>query len=153
LRGKATEDFYPHQFLCGLKRQEEIEVKYRKAPYTKEIEVLREAARQVFSLGLNAAEKRNVAIGLFNTHFAFLGDQGEAHNSVIEIFLFLMYIILQSRVKESHLSPTVAYYYRLFCAALAGEDRTRRLRLLSERSNYADENEVIEYLINRDIRS
>src|SRR3989440_1411866 len=57
LHGKATEDFYPHQFLCGLKRQEEIEVKERLAPYAKEIEVLREAARQVFSPGLNAAEK------------------------------------------------------------------------------------------------
>src|SRR2546423_1184569 len=74
LYGKATEDFYPHQFLCGLKAEDEIEINERKMPYAKELEVLREAARQVLSLGLSATEKRNVAIGLYNTHFAFLGD-------------------------------------------------------------------------------
>jgi 2-polyprenyl-3-methyl-5-hydroxy-6-metoxy-1,4-benzoquinol methylase len=153
LHGKATEDFCPHQFLCGLKAQDEIDINEQQAPYAKEVEVLRESARQVFSLGLNAAEKRNVAIGLYNTHFAFLGNQGEAHNSVIEIFLFLMYIILQNRVKDSHLSSPIAPYYRLFCAALAGEDRIHKLRLLPERFTKADENKLIEYLVNQNIRS
>ena len=99
------------------------------------------------------AEKRNVAIGLYNTHFAFLGGQGEAHDSVIEIFLFLMYIILQSGTKDSHLSSVITPYYRLFCAAMAEEDKTHRLRLISGGPDKAREDKLIEYLVNQNIRS
>jgi 2-polyprenyl-3-methyl-5-hydroxy-6-metoxy-1,4-benzoquinol methylase len=153
LHGRATEDFYPHQFLCSLRSHDEIEIEDRRVPYAKEVRVLKEVARQVSSLHLPVAEKKNVAIGLYNTHFAFLKARGGARDAVIEIFLLLMYVILQNRVSASTLSPAIAPYYHLFCAALAGEDRVRKLRLLSEHSETMGANKLMEYLVKQNIRS
>jgi hypothetical protein len=153
LHGKATEDFYPHQFLCNLRADDEIEIDESPAPYAREVQVLHEVAQQVLALQLSAREKRNIAIGLYNTHFAFLGNLGDAHKAVIEIFLFLMHIILQSEVKDSILSSAVVPYFCLFRAAIAGKDRGERLRLLSDHALSAEENRLVEYLINQSIRS
>jgi hypothetical protein len=152
LHGKATEDFYPHQYLCGLRSGDEIDVHEPKVPYQREIEILDEAAQLVLSLPLGKAERRNIAIGLYNTHFAFLKGHGRASNSVIEIFLFLMYIILQRGIKESQLPPALTPYYRLFNASIAEVDLTRRLQLLPAHAESGPD-KLVEYLLNQNIRT
>lgn len=150
LHGKVAEEFYPHQFLCSLQARDEVEITEPTVPYAKEVEVLGEIAQEVFSLPLTPTVKTNIAIGLFNTHFAFLREGVYAYDSVIEIFLFLLYVLLQSEVSSTELSPSVAPYYRLFRAALASENRPRRLQLISAEING---NKLTDYLINNNPRS
>lgn len=149
LHGTTTEDFYPHQFLCGLKASEQ-EISEPSVPYATEVEALRAIAQAVFSLPLTANEKKNIAIGLYNTHFAFMKAGVYAYDSIIEILLFLLYILLQSDARASELPPHVAQYYVLFRAALAGEDRSHKLGLIREA---IPDNKLIEYLVNNNIRS
>lgn len=151
LRGDIREDFYPHQFLCSLNVLEEVEVSEPHVPYATEVEVLREIAREVFfKLKLTPIEKRKIAVGLFNTHFAFLKNGLNAYHSLIEIFLFMMYIILQSEVKSSGLEPSVVPYYALFHAALLGEDYSYRVGLIPEETQ---SNKLIDYLLNNNLRN
>jgi len=151
LHGKITEDFYPHQFLCGLNVSEEVEISEPNVPYAMEVAALREIAREVFfTLRLTPVEKRNIAIGLFNTHFAFLKEGIYAYDSLIEIFRFLLYILLQTEVKSSELAQSVVPYYTLFRAALAGEDRSSTLDLIPEEMR---NNKLIDYLVNNNLRS
>ena len=149
LHGTTTEDFYPHQFLCGL-REIKSEISEPSVPYATEVEALRAIAQAVFSLRLTSSEKKNIAIGLYNTHFAFMKEGVYAYDSIIEILLFLLYILLQSDARASQLSPDVAPYYMLFRAALAGEDRRYKLGLIREA---IPENKLIDYLVNNNIRS
>lgn len=149
LHGKQTEDFCPHQFLCSLKSADEIEINEPVVPYAREVKVLREIARAVLSLKLTDSERKYLAIGLFNTHFAFLKEGAEARDSVIELFLFLMNILLQKQVEPSNLSTQVGQYSELVKAALAGEERSRKLSL---RSQETDENLLTEYLLNHSVR-
>lgn len=149
LHGTVTQDFYPHQFLCSLQARDEVDITEPEVPYAEEVRVLRRIAREVFSLPLTPVETKHIAIGLYNTHFAFLRGGVYAYDSLIEIHLFLLYILLQSDVLESELSPSVAPYYKLFRAALAGEDREGRLRLIPEGIN----NILTDYLIDNDPRS
>ena len=152
LHGKATEDFYPYQFLCNVRSQDEIVVMEQEIPYAREVKVLHAVAESVFSLPLRVAERKNIAIGLYNTHFAFLGSKGEARHSVVEIFLFLMSILLQRGTGESQLPPSLIPYFRLFCASVAGEDREERLRLLPARPESVGEDILLESLLNENIR-
>lgn len=151
LHGKTTEDFYPHQFLCSLKVSDEAKISEPNVPYATEVEALREIAHEVFfSLPLPAIQKRSIAIGLFNTHFAFLKEGTYAYDSLTEILLFLLYVLLQSEVKSAALAQTVAPYYRLFRAALAGEDRSYKLGLIPEETAG---NKLIDYLVNNNLRT
>ena len=149
LLGKATEDFYPHQFLCGLQPDNEIEVRETSPPYAEEVRVLKMIARDVFSVPLTAGDRKNIAIGLYNTHFAFLRDGVQAYDAVIEVFLFMLYVLLQNGVQDSALSSSVVTYYRLFRAVLAGEDRSQRLQLIPADAD----NKLTHYLVNNNPRS
>jgi hypothetical protein len=152
LHGNATEDFYPHQFLCGL-AQGDAPIIEPPAFYRTEIEVLAGIADEVLTLPFTPTKRKNIAIGLYNTHFAFLNEEGGASKSVIEIFLFLMYVLLENEVMDSAVSPAVAPYYSLFRAAISGADRAHGLRFFSGYSRGSGENRLIEYLINHNVRS
>ena len=102
------------------------------------------------ALSLTPRERKNIAIGLYNTHFAFILDGFYAYDSVIEIFQFLLFILLQGGAQVQTLPPAVAAYYKLFHAALGGIERVHRLSLVSE--EIAD-NQLTEYLINNNLRS
>jgi hypothetical protein len=128
-----------------------VEIIEPKVPYAMEVAALREIAREVFfTLRLTPVEKRNIALGLFNTHFAFLKEGIYAYDSLIEIFRFLLYILLQTEVKSSELAQSVVPYYTLFRAALAGEDRSSTLDLIPEEMR---NNKLIDYLVNNNLRS
>ena len=150
LHGKMTEDFYPHQFLCSLQPQDEVEIEEPPVAYAKEVAALNEIAQAALALGLTSVERKNIAIGLYNTHFAFIRDGFYAYDSVIEIFQFLLFILLQGGAEIETLPPTVAAYYKLFQAALAGVERLHRLRLVSEE---IAGNQLTDYLINNNPRS
>lgn len=149
LKGIATEDFYPHQFLCSLNPKDEIETREPVVPFAREVEILRAVANVVFSLELSDAEKKNIAIGLFNTHFSFLTDGFYAKPSVIEIFLFLMYALLQKTDSYSIVPPLVAQYRELLRLALAGTPRDERTRFVTKEM---DDNCLTDYLLNNNLR-
>lgn len=149
LHGKATEDFCPHQFLCGLQSVAEVEITEPVVAYAREVKVLREIARTVLSLKLTDKEKKHFAIGLFNTHFAFLKVGAEARDSVVELFLFMMNILLRKQSELPDLSGLVLQYCELVQAALAGEERSKKLTLVS---NETDDSLLTEYLLDHDLR-
>lgn len=150
LHGKMTEDFYPHQFLCSLQPGDEVEIEEPPVAYAEEVAALNEIAQAALALSLTPGERKNIAIGLYNTHFAFIRDGFYAYDSVIEIFQFLLFILLQGGAQIETLPPVVAAYYKLFRAALAGVERPHRLPLVSE--EIAD-SRLTEYLINNNLRS
>jgi methyltransferase family protein len=150
LHGKMTEDFYPHQFLCSLQPDHEVEIEEPAVAYAAEVAALNEIAQAALALALTPVERKHIAIGLYNTHFAFLRDGVYAYDSVIEIFQFLLFILLQGGAQIETLPPAVAAYYKLFRAALAGIERTQRLSLVSEE---IAGNQLTEYLINNNPRS
>jgi hypothetical protein len=131
LSGTVAEDFRPHQFLCGLDATGEIEVQEPVAPYAAEIRVLREISDAVFSLPWTEAERKNLAIGLFNTHFSFLINGIYARTSIVETFQFLMYAVLQQADSRA-LPPLVERYRELFIAALAGQPPNERAAHVTE---------------------
>jgi|GEM_PF-1565217 len=149
LHGRETEDFCPHQFLCSLQSADEVEISEPVVPYAREVKVLREIARTLFSLRLSNSERKHLAVGLFNTHFAFLTEGGGARDSVIELFLFLMNVLLQKEGQLSNLSAPVIHYCELVRAALAGEKRSNKLSLMSKE---IDDNLLTEYLLNHNVR-
>ncbi|HZN08608.1 MAG TPA: class I SAM-dependent methyltransferase [Pyrinomonadaceae bacterium] len=150
LHGKMTEDFYPHQFLCSLQPEDEVDIEEPPVAYAEEVAALNEIAQAALALSLTPRERKNIAIGLYNTHFAFIRDGFYAYDSMIEIFQFLLFILLQGGAQVQTLPPAVAAYYKLFHAALAGIERVHRLSLVSE--EIAD-NQLTEYLINNNLRS
>ena len=154
LHGKITEDFYPHQFLCSLQPGDEVQIEERPVAYAKEVAALNDIAQAALALSFTPVERKNIAIGLYNTHFAFIRDGFYAHDSVIEIFQFLLFILLQGGARVETLPPAVAAYYKLFCAALAGTERRERLLMASEEaSGEIAGNQLTEYLINNNLRS
>jgi methyltransferase family protein len=150
LHGKMTEDFYPHQFLCSLQPEDEVDFEEPPVAYAEEVTALHEIAQAALALSLTPVERKNIAIGLYNTHFAFIRDGFHAYDSVVEIFQFLLFILLQGEAQVETLPPAVAAYYKLFRASLAGVDRRERLLLVSEE---IDGNQLTEYLMNNNLRS
>jgi Methyltransferase domain len=150
LVGRTSEDFCPHQFLCSLRPEDEVEVAEPPVPYAKETGVLKAIADDVLAPCLSSSQKRKVAVGLFNTHFAFLRDGGVAQGSVIELGLFLLYTLLQRDVDVERLNPISGRYYTLFRAALAAEGQPQKLRLLS---GIPGDNELADYLVRSDLRA
>jgi hypothetical protein len=149
LKGVATEDFYPHQFLCTLNPEDEIKITEPEVAFAPEIEVLREFSAAVFSLQLSGEEKKNIAVGLFNTHFSFLTDGVYAKDSVIEVFLLLNYVLLQKADPTSRLSPEGVAYRNLVGAALAGRPRSEREQfVLKEMAG----NCITDYLLSNNLR-
>jgi hypothetical protein len=150
LVGRTSEEFCPHQFLCSLRPQDEVEVAEPPVPYAKEISVLRALADDVLAPGLPDRQKQKIAVGLFNTHFAFLGEGGVARDSVIELGLFALYTLLARDVDVERLNPVSGRYYTLFRAALAAEGQPEKRRLLSGGS---DDNELAEHLVRSNLRA
>jgi hypothetical protein len=127
-----------------------VEIEEPPVAYAEEVAALNEIAQAALALSLTPLERKNIAIGLYNTHFAFIRDGFYAYDSVIEIFQFLLFILLQGGAQLETLPPAVAAYYKLFRAALAGSERPHRLSLVSE--EIAD-NQLTDYLINNNLRS
>jgi hypothetical protein len=150
LHGRVTEDFYPHQFLCSMQPGDEVEIEEPAVAYAEEVAALRGIAQAALALPLAPVERRNVAIGLYNTHFAFIRDGFRADDSVIEVFQFLLFVLLQAGADPETLPPAVAAYYRLFRAALAGADHRQRQALIA--AEIAG-NKLTEYLIHNNPRS
>lgn len=100
-----NKEFYPYQFLCSLKQDDEISIRELEDPFTKEILILKEIAKIIFfKLGLSYNEKKKIAIGLYNTHFSYLTN--DAISVVVEDFLFLMYVLFQKEYELSKIKVT-----------------------------------------------
>jgi hypothetical protein len=149
LLGKTPEDFNPHQFLCGLQAKDQVEIIEPPVSYAAEVDLLREIATDLLALPLSHGEKKRIAIGLFNTHFAFMRDGVHARDSLIEICLFLLYALLHHEVADRDLGVRSVRYFDLFRAALEGAARSERLHLLS---GAADDNALAEYLVSANLR-
>jgi hypothetical protein len=121
--GKASEEFYAHQFLCSFYKENEIEINDRKMPYQKEITILKEFAGLVFS-EITLIDKKKIAIGLFNTHFAYLKQDGDAKEAIIEIFIFMANILLMEKaLRNRKYSLGIETYLALKIDSAAGLPR------------------------------
>lgn len=142
--GKASEEFYPHQFLCSFDINKEIEINERKIPYQKEIAILQEFARLVLS-EIDLFDKKKIAIGLFNTHFAFLNPNGGPENAIIEIFLFFANILLMGKTFNNKEYPIeIENYLELKRDSAAGYSRGHYKTLIGDNAftNYLIQNRI-----------
>jgi SAM-dependent methyltransferase len=144
LRNKPTQDFYPHQVLATLDPTGEVALNDDRTRFTEESAVLAQIADSVLKMIESPEARRKIAIGLFNTHFAYSGDGCDAGTAVVELFLYLINLHLHEE-GEIDSSPTVQAYSALTLASIAGEER-------SEYSRLAGDNYITRYLIANRVR-
>jgi hypothetical protein len=120
--GIAGDEFYPHQFLCGMKPELEKPMQDHVINYPEEIAVLEELTSAVLrNSGVSQKNKKLVAIGLFNTHFANLDQGFKVGNSLIEDYLYLLNaLLMQERMvgKQVPGSQRLERYRELSFAAM-----------------------------------
>lgn len=129
----VNEEFYPIQFLCGLRSSGEITVKQRVQGFEKEMKFLLLLARDIFPAFDDDDEYRKISIGLFNTHFASLKNGYKIREALIEIFLFLMRLLVQAKeFKKSKFSDITEKYCSLITKSMIDADRTKETEILEE---------------------
>ncbi len=142
----ANEEFYPHQFLCGLEKTDEIDVKEKSDFYETEINILSNLAKEVLIFFTKKEDRKKISIGIFNTHFTSLKNNS-IKNSLIEIFLYLMRLAAQ--VKEfntsAHFNTLSENYYNMLMKSVYDIERNTDMEILGK-------NLFTEYLQNNRIR-
>ena len=143
--GRRNEEFCPHQFLCKLDCSPGYTVTERKFLFPAELEVLTTLGEDIKRHITSTQIRKNISIGVFNTHFCFLKNNS-IEESLLEIFLFLMRVIIQSvemqKAKFGFLSEA---YYNLMLASLSGSERSTEVFGV-ERTLFSD------YLVKNQIR-
>jgi len=141
--GKKNEEFYPYQFLCSLSKSNKIELCEQASPYSKERAVLKIIFEEIESKKLDSNLKRKIAIGLNNTHYGYLVEGRIIKDSIIEIFCFLLYVLIQNNIIISN--KKTKQYLELFSEALKGTERKKYYNILGE-------NIIVKHLIENTIR-
>ncbi|NOU66739.1 methyltransferase domain-containing protein [Paenibacillus sp. LMG 31461] len=145
LTGVYNEEFYPYQYLCKVNPPNKIETIENSNSYVQEINLLYQLADQVFSYSYSESERKKIAIGLFNTHFAYLDDNKSINKCIIELFLYLMQIVFRMGNKyEVKGSSNITMYIELFKLSVSGSPRSDYYDLISNNiiSKYLIENTV-----------
>ncbi|MCX6313028.1 MAG: hypothetical protein NT084_15515, partial [Bacteroidetes bacterium] len=129
----VNEEFYPIQFLCGLKSSGEVIVKDRVQIFEKEMKLLFLLAKDIFSAYSDEEESRKIAIGLFNTHFASLKNGYIIRETLIEIFLFFMRLLVQAKAfKQKKFSDLTEKYHSLICKSMIDAERKIDAEILEQ---------------------
>jgi hypothetical protein len=143
--GKKNEEFYPYQFLCSLADSGTIQLSEQISPYSEEREILKIIAKELDFLNLNNDAKRRIVIGLNNTHYGYLTDGRLIKNSIIELFNFLMYVLIRNIDNIQISNETTKQYLELFFKALRGGERGKYYKILGE-------NIIVKHLVENTIR-
>jgi len=141
--GRKNEEFYPYQFLCSLSSRNNIQLQERTSPYSEERAILGIIAKEIESSSIHNDLKRKIAIGLNNTHYGYLIEGRFIKNSIIELFLFLMYILIQNNIQVSN--KKTKQYLKLFFDALKGNEREKYYKILGQ-------NIIVKYLVENTVR-
>lgn len=94
LHGKGNREFQPHEALCqSVPAVDAVLWSEPARGYVDDLSVLCALAREV-NFAVTAQPARiQVALGLMNTHFAHLGDDGSCADTVREVFLYLLHVL------------------------------------------------------------
>jgi hypothetical protein len=146
LNGYRNREFYPYQILCKLEPAKSIKVKKNVSPFQEEINDLKRIAEAVFLLeNVSMEEKKKITIGFYNTHFAYLEMDGGIKKAVIELFLYLMNILIQKEANPSNMHFRVGKYLSLCRDSLGGVKRRKYMEVLPK-------NLIVDFLIRNNIR-
>jgi hypothetical protein len=118
----ALREFAPHVALYGFAGKPANPSNDAVGEGAEDAQVLAEMADAVRKEAI-PEQRRKIAIGLFNTHFAALTGSEPAMSATIEDFLFLMHAALRLEVPATALPPAARAYYE---AALAATTDTPR---------------------------
>lgn len=121
LAGEPSAEFQPHVALCrpGSHR---CRIGEPKRPLAPDVAVLAELAGAL----AESAARRQIALGLFNTHFTALAGGGAA-TAVVQDFLFLLYAISAESGRRPQLGAHAEAVLELSRCALAGVPRPEDL--------------------------
>ncbi len=92
----SEEEFSPQHVLFARGAQG-IALQEPENPYHADIALLDQCYRCLLP-ALSAPERKALAIGLFNTHFSALGAKGEAGESIKQLFLLLLYGLMNKHI-------------------------------------------------------
>lgn len=144
--GIANTDFYPHQFLCSQNSGREVMAVDRMQPNQLELDILSTLLDKILPAYKSRAEKKNISIGLFNTYFAHLNNAGKMEDSLIEIFLYLMRLLLQTKVfRNVVFQNQIENYYQLLSKSMSDKPRENEAGILGS-------NLFTDYLLKNRIR-
>jgi len=119
---KQDGEFSPHHFLCGLGSGQPVSLREPDRPDAADFPILTALAEQVFAAA-DKDQKRKLAIGLCNTHFATLHANPAASACVIEDYTFLANAGFRLGVMDDRLPASLAPYADATRAAMEGRSR------------------------------
>jgi Methyltransferase domain len=120
--GVQSSEFAPHHFVCGFAGDDAGPIVEPERPQAHDFAVIAAVADAVWAHA-RPAQRRNLALGLFNTHFSALPADGSVDSTVVEDFLFLMHAALRLNVPASALAEAAAPYYAAAMAAMVDAPR------------------------------
>jgi hypothetical protein len=122
MTGVQSSEFAPHHFLCGFRDDDAGPVAEPKRSQAHDFAVIAAVADAVWTHA-GPAQRRNLAVGLFNSHFSALPADGSVDAAVVEDFLFLLHAALRLNVPASALAEAAAPYYDAAVAAVVDAPR------------------------------
>jgi len=115
----------------------------------KDIDVLREMTESLWALNLSPAIQKNIAIGLYNTHFASLSDPHDVTPVIRNDFLFLFYAIVKNNIAFNSFSPTTRNCLKAASRSLLGN--TIETKMLASKT-YIHASYLLDFLNSNNIR-
>ncbi len=94
LHGHGNQEFQPHEALCrGVPAEGAVLWDEPACGYADDVAVLCALAREADFALADRTARMQAALGLINTHFAHLGDDGSCADAILEIFLYLLHVL------------------------------------------------------------
>lgn len=136
MRGHGNAEFQPHEALCrNVPADDVILWSEPERDYCNDIAVLSAVAREINFAVTEPADRMRVALGLMNTHFSHLGDGASCADAIVELFLYMVYV-LDVHGGSGQAEGLAADFLELADAAMGDAPRLQ-LRAASHPSNLA----------------
>jgi hypothetical protein len=120
--GVESNEFSPHHLLCGFGDPVAAPIVEPKRLHTGDLAVIAAMAEAVLTRA-TPIQRRNLAVGLFNTHFLALPTDGSIEATLIADFLFLMHAALRVNVSGAAIGEAAAPYHAAATAAMIDAPR------------------------------
>ncbi len=97
-------------------------------PYPDEIMVLEVLAKDFDKLELSKENMQAIAVGMYNTYFSHISDDGLVEDALFELFLYVMNLFIQFE-KEKQFSTTMLNFQSLLSLSMRNEKRSQEQKL------------------------
>jgi hypothetical protein len=147
--GAVSPEFLPYHFLCDCSKNKRARLRNEPRAFVKDIDVLREMTDCLWALNLTPSEHKNLAIGLYNTHFASLFNPNDATPVIRNDFLFLFYALVRNDITFGSFTPSTRRCLRVAVTSLEGKNPGTKM---PESNTYMHGSYLFDFLSNNNIR-